>query len=67
MNCDKCGKPSTNLLLSPLQNGPNGYRRYKLCQKCRGAGSTVRTVPAQEATGDSTVVVKIEPVKDTTK
>ena len=66
MNCDKCGKPSANLLLSPLQNGPNGYRRYKLCQKCRGGAGKVNVV-AQEATGDSTVVVKVEPVKDTTK
>lgn len=67
MNCDKCGKPSTNLLLSPLQNGPNGYRRYKLCQKCRGGVGKVVVEPAKEATGDSTVVVKIESVEDTTK
>ena len=66
MNCDKCGKPSTNLLLSPVQNGPNGYRRYKLCQKCRGGGNTVKPSDAANSTNES-ATGKVELPKDATK
>lgn len=34
MKCEQCGKPSNDIVII-LKQGPNGFRRYKLCPKCR--------------------------------
>jgi len=47
MKCDKCGKPSKDLI-PVLTTGANGFRRYKLCQKCRGEKTVKESKPANE-------------------
>ena len=37
--CAKCGKPMLYYTLV-LWNGPNGFRRYRLCNKCKGKVTT---------------------------
>lgn len=34
MKCAKCGKPAEELREVMWQRGPNGNRRYKVCDRC---------------------------------
>jgi hypothetical protein len=34
MKCAKCGKPAESLKEVLWDRGPNGFRRYKVCDRC---------------------------------
>ncbi len=34
MKCACCGKPKSNLVEILWSKGPNGNRRYKICETC---------------------------------
>jgi protein-arginine kinase activator protein McsA len=47
--CAKCGKP-TGATIEKLWNGPNGYRIYKVCDKCARTINDERTKKEQIVT-----------------
>lgn len=48
--CEVCGKKDNGQLATQLMQGPNGYRRYQACPKCRSKAILGKNKPAKKPT-----------------
>ncbi len=51
IKCRRCLKPSITLVMALWKKGPQGFRRYAVCEKCAEEIKAEQEAPKPQASG----------------